>query len=217
VKDQYVGDVKDYFTYGLLRALSGPELPLVVCWMLTPPDGSRDGGKTAYLRDARYSRFDPALHDELRALVDRAGRNVSRIEQSGLLAAEYAPALEHVRRGPPALVFLDPDMGFEAASIRPGTARSGQYVYWADARELYGLGHSLLVFQHALRVRWSDLLPRLAARAGDEVGCAQVSAYVARPGVAFVLLAQRAHDFIATRAAAFAERWAPEVRAWTAS
>lgn len=49
VKHQYVGDVSDYRKYGLVRALSwGGANRVAVCWMLTPSDGSSDGGKLAY-------------------------------------------------------------------------------------------------------------------------------------------------------------------------
>ena len=44
MKDQYFGDINDYRKYGILRALqSKGQGTLLVAWMLTPDDGSRDG------------------------------------------------------------------------------------------------------------------------------------------------------------------------------
>ena len=99
MKDQYVGDVKGYFKYRLLRALDANDLPLVACWMLTEPDG----------------------------------RRVAAVEASSLLRAGYArtTAEAHALEGPPSLVFLDPDQGFEVRSVPRGTARSAEYWVWA--------------------------------------------------------------------------------------
>ena len=45
MKNQHFGDISDYRKYGLLRALqSSGDGRLLVAWMLTPDDGSRDGG-----------------------------------------------------------------------------------------------------------------------------------------------------------------------------
>lgn len=44
MKDQYAGDINDYRKYGLLRTITeSSDLSLAVCWMLTAPDGRRDG------------------------------------------------------------------------------------------------------------------------------------------------------------------------------
>lgn len=39
VKDQYVGDISDFFKYALLRRIQAAGGKLVVCWMLTESDG----------------------------------------------------------------------------------------------------------------------------------------------------------------------------------
>lgn len=209
MKDQYVGDVKDYFTYGLLRALSSPELPLIVRWMLTPPDGSRDGGKTNYLRHRRFRHFDPDLHDALESIVRSGERNVVRVAE--LLDARFD---EPVR---PSLVFFDPDLGFEVASVPPGSRRSPQYLYWQEAAPVYARGHSLLVFQHACRRRWNDVLGHVATQARAALGTVDMRAFVTRHGVAFVLLRQPDHELLNRRGDAFVRIWSPEVVLWTKS
>jgi hypothetical protein len=206
VKDQYVGDVKDYFKYGLLRALDANGLPLVVCWMLTAPDGSADGGRTNYLRDGRFRDVDPELHDALRVLVVAGNRRVVAIEASSLLHGRYAATIEELclLTLPPSLVFLDPYMGFEVGSAR---RRPDAYVYWDDVDALLAQGHSLLVFQHWQRRPWEATLAPIADRAGTDM-----QAVLVGNEVAFVLLAQ--HDGLARRLAAFVERCPSQVQLW---
>jgi hypothetical protein len=50
VKNQCFGDRNDYFKYDLLIFLAEQLVTkrLSVVWMLTPNDGSQDGGKVAY-------------------------------------------------------------------------------------------------------------------------------------------------------------------------
>jgi len=54
MKNQFVGDINDYYKYGLLRILSClGKKEIGVCWMLTPD-------RTEYLEDPRKWRdFDP--------------------------------------------------------------------------------------------------------------------------------------------------------------
>ncbi len=48
MKNQYFGDINDYRKYGLLRAIqSKGEARLLVAWMLTENDGSRDSRSCA--------------------------------------------------------------------------------------------------------------------------------------------------------------------------
>lgn len=216
MKDQYVGDVKDYFKYGLLRALNGNGLPLLVCWMLTPPDGRTHGSKTAYLHGRQFRHVDPELHDALDELVGSGDRRVAAIEASSLLRAGYVRTVAEARavEGPPSLVFLDPDQGFEVRSVRPGTARSAGYVYWSDAGALLDRGHSVLVFQHWQRRRWDAVLPRLAERAQGIRRGVDVRAVVFGAEVAFVLLGRLEHATLAGHATAFASRCPDRLRVW---
>ncbi|WP_103027685.1 hypothetical protein [Salinibacter altiplanensis] len=88
MKNQYFGDINDYYKYGLLRALLRPaSMDLLVGWMLTPDEGSTDGRKTSYLdRPDRYRSLDPELFDFLsRAVQNDQRRGVSAIEETGLL------------------------------------------------------------------------------------------------------------------------------------
>lgn len=134
MQDRYVGDIGDYFKYGLLRALS-PGRRLGVAWYAFPDeDHNADGKHISYLEDAaRWKGSDPALFDELKAIVDAKRRSINSIEQSGILGEAafhstlleceessfavreewrrrwFNSVLEHLKYSD--LVFIDPDNG----------------------------------------------------------------------------------------------------------
>jgi hypothetical protein len=127
VKDQYVGDVSDYFKYALLRRVQDAGAEVVVCWMLTDADRKSDGSKRTYLDDRSHFRpMDPEVFDVL-AAIDLEGRHsVMAIEASGILRGatcigeivpddpklryEYFWQVEEVATGGE-VVFVDPDNG----------------------------------------------------------------------------------------------------------
>jgi hypothetical protein len=75
MKHQYFGDINDYRKYGLLRILANSGSNRIgVCWMLTPDDGSRDGGdrKLTYLKKKnvdQWQKFDKALYQLIRETI----------------------------------------------------------------------------------------------------------------------------------------------------
>ena len=86
MKDQYFGDLNDYRKYGLLRMLADAgSFRIGVCWMLTPPDGRRDGSRLRYLEQPeRFRTHDPLLFDALHESVKaRQVRCVAEIERAG--------------------------------------------------------------------------------------------------------------------------------------
>jgi hypothetical protein len=101
MKNQYFGDINDYRKVGLLRTLqSAGDGRLLVAWMLTPDDGSRDGGFRSYLRDpATWMRFDPELFAGLADLLrPAAAPAVSLIETSTLRQQRWTGQIEPVRK-----------------------------------------------------------------------------------------------------------------------
>ncbi|MDP9193492.1 MAG: hypothetical protein M3P06_17505 [Acidobacteriota bacterium] len=173
MKNQYFGDINDYFKYGMLRAF-GRELSIAVIWMMTPDDGSRDGRKLEYLDHEGRRSHDPELFDWLRAWK-RAGtvRDVRLIEESGLLTncrffnevvpegvaarAEWFARAREFARGAD-LVFVDPDNGLPVKSVRPGTQKFPKFVAMEELQALYEDGHSLLIYQHTARTSRRDLI-----------------------------------------------------------
>ncbi len=223
MKNQYFGDINDYFKYALLRALSGRgELRTLVAWMLTPEDGGADGRKLGYLsQPARYRGLDPELFDFLKAAVERLPRGVASIEAVGLLPnSRFHSSLLtddiSARQGYFQLlaslyaeadwVFFDPDNGFEVSSCTYGSRNSSKFLYWAELAHAYRSGLSVLVYQHFPRERRNRFIPSLQQRLADETGAPEVTAVVT-PHVGFFLLPQEQHR------AAFGKRIGPLVDA----
>ena len=165
MKDQYVGDISDFEKYSVLRGLSeGGGFPLVVCWMLTKPDGSGHGARTGYLQDAPHFRhLDPHVFDRLKSVVDSGNRNTIEVETAGVLpGAKFVRDLLEDDKASrsrlfqglkletltPSLVFFDPDIGLAGKSIRKGNRHSSMYLYHDELADAFESGHSLVVYQH---------------------------------------------------------------------
>jgi hypothetical protein len=104
MKHQYFGDENDFHKYLLLRLLRRHGLTVSVIWMLTPYDGSSDGGKLGYLDRGFWRRRDPELFEWLsRWKGDGAAKDVGLIERSRLLDAKFfreiVPASPGARQG----------------------------------------------------------------------------------------------------------------------
>ncbi len=79
MKDQYTGDINDFWKYAILRTFERAwPGRLHVCWMLTPPVERSDGGQISYLSEPDlYRRIDPNLFDKLASLIGSARRTVA--------------------------------------------------------------------------------------------------------------------------------------------
>ncbi len=166
MKNQYFGDLYDYIKYGLLRQLSnGGQFSTAVCWMLTQNDNKGDGQRVNYLHQpVEWRIFDPLVFDCLRtALLERNERDISVMENSGLLAStkfysqiltdgagerrKYFHDFLEFSRGSE-LIFFDPDNGFEIKSVKYGRKGASRYLFFHEASQAFSQGHSLLVYQH---------------------------------------------------------------------
>ena len=86
MKDQYVGDISDYFKYAFLWRVHNAGGDTVVCWMLTDADGKSDGSKRNYLKQPGKFRGVDAELFELLTKIDREGaHSVAAVEASGAL------------------------------------------------------------------------------------------------------------------------------------
>jgi hypothetical protein len=211
MKNQYFGDVNDYRKYGLLRAWQAAgNGSLLVAWMLTPDDGSRDGGSRSYLKyPGTWRKYDPDLFDGLADLLRKAGPlGVSLIERSGLLrrASYYGPLVPDKReqRGKwredllrsaegVDLVFLDPDNGIEVPSRPVGRKGSSKYITWEEVERLWDAGCSLLVYQHFPREKRDPFAHRLVSELRHRTRARFVEAF-RTPRVLFLLAAQNRHE-----------------------
>ncbi len=230
MKDQYFGDVNDYRKYGLLRVLADVSgLRVGVCWLRTANDARSDGGKLAYLGEARMAAHDPELHACLaRLLAGEAPRSVALARHGRLVpgAVWYEPeltddpgqrerwfagALVALRDCP--LVFFDPDNGFEVRSVPPGRRGSCKYLRWSEAEAAWARGHSLLVYQHWPRRARLAYAAELATTARTRLPGAHVHAFHTAH-VLFLLAAQPEHaERFAGAPAAVHARWPRQVAA----
>lgn len=230
MKNQYFGDINDYRKYGLLRALlTGCVDSLLVTWMLTPDDGSRDGGLRSYLqKPARWRHYDPELFDGLYRLLQSAEvPAVSLLEGSVLLPrtfyySEVVPdarperevwlegLLDAVRNVD--LMFLDPDNGIEVPSKPVGRKGSSKYVTWQELQAIWEAGCSLLIYQHFRREPRDALAYRLMSELRDRTGASLVQAF-RTPHVLFLLAAQDVHaPRFRQMAPLLTERWNGQIK-----
>ena len=145
MKDQYVGDVNDYFKYALLRAWVDPGLSVAMGWMRTEADGSNDGALLGYRsRPDEFRGLDGELLDVLENIVDSGPRTVRSVAASGVLRAVVSHEaviedpiaarrrwFEQLRASAEGaeVVFLDPDNGLEVSSVPYGRRGSRRYVF----------------------------------------------------------------------------------------
>jgi len=229
MKNQYFGDINDYRKYGLLRALqSDGEGSLLVAWMLTPDDGSRDGGFRSYLEDsAKWEKYDPDLFAGLAGLLCTARQpSVSLIEGTNLLPrASYYSAVVPDGRGQREawradllraasrvdLVFFDPDNGIEVPSRPVGRKGSSKYVTWDEIEGLWGEGCSVLIYQHFRRESRQAFAERIVRELRSHTGARFVEAF-RTPHVLFLLAAQDRHvPWFEDALPRISERWSGQI------
>ena len=89
-------------------------------------------------------------------------------------------------------MFFDPDNGMEVPSTRYGRPDSSKFLYWCEARQLYELGYSLLIFQHHKRyLKHEDLISRLREESIANIG--NVPSFYRTTYATFLLIEQNAH------------------------
>ncbi|TCQ78690.1 hypothetical protein EDF68_10691 [Ochrobactrum sp. BH3] len=226
MKHQYVGDINDYRKYALLRALGADGAnSIAVCWMLTPDDGRTDGNKLSYLQQPDgFRHFDPELFDILaHAAVEPERRRLQAIEDSGAIPqatyfnellpdnlserqafmARCVAALGHTD-----LVFFDPDNGLEV-SLQKGRKNSSKYLYLDEAATFYGMGQSLLIYQHFPRIERKAFIAQRSEQLRASAPVCSIWAFTTAHVVFFLILHPRSPDRLRIAAEAVTHRWEP--------
>jgi hypothetical protein len=198
--------------------------------MLTPDDGSKDGGFRSYLEDRPdLATHDPELFVGLANLLrSTSQRSVSLIEKSGLLLrTRYHTAVvpdsrserdawrEDLLRAASGvdLVFLDPDNGIEVPSKPVGRKGSSKYVTWQEIRSLWEAGCSLLIYQHFRRENREAFTQRLVSELGRRTGARLTEAF-STPHVLFLLAAQDQHaQQFGKIVPLLSKRWSGQIKA----
>jgi hypothetical protein len=169
VKDQYAGDIGDYFKLALLRAVAQGER-VGVAWYRTPDDpasnnGKGDGRHTAYLQNPdRWRRFDETLFDKLKAVVDDGGRSIGSLE--AILTGDYIFYDATVEKGAAreawftglhtalagcSVVFADPDNGIAPTGYRATRAKAVKSITLDEIDLLRQSGRTVIVYHHQTR------------------------------------------------------------------
>lgn len=167
MQERYLGDSHDFLKYALLRRLSAQlGLRLGVNWYLTLPErvdrpGNNDGEKRHHLKGGDWRSTDPELFDAIRGFDDPAARALANVAAWGVLpantiyfdqevetthrAAWHRRALEALNGTD--LVFLDPDNGFEVASM--STRTKPKYALLDEAKAYLDADKALVCIQFA--------------------------------------------------------------------
>jgi len=166
LKDQYVGDISDYFKYAFLRRAQNAGAKLVISWMLTAPDGKSDGAKRDYLSNPeKFRPVDPEAFDALTAIESAGHHSIAAVEASGILRgvpcqndifpddnedrAQLMWRLEESTLSfQQATVFFDPDNGLEISSKKPGRKDSSKFLFVNEFAQMARAGRSVIVYQH---------------------------------------------------------------------
>ncbi len=221
MKNQYVGDLNDYYKLSLLRIVEEVGLKVFIVWMLTPNDDeSKDGRRVKYLENRnakKWRKYDSRIYGELEKVKDiilgkKGERSVRWLENNilnGILSArdfysEYVPDGQEKREewfrkllekldSKVNLVFLDPDNGLEVKSVPYGKKKSSKYVYFKELQEFWDRGKSLLIYQHYPRGKRKDFERRLVERIRDNFGNVEILLF-RTSYVAFVLVLNKCHE-----------------------
>jgi hypothetical protein len=207
VKNQYFADQNDYFKYDLLISLAKQLTvkKLSVVWMLTPDDGSHDGGKVTYSRGAS----DSGLYQFLQKSLHDGTRNVARIDDyfkgagHDLDYCSYGDSETFCQsdratyfKGIPkanlddAVIFLDPDNGLEVQS--KGKTNGDKYVKLNEVELIYnkmGKSSILVIYQHLPHVHRKFFLYSTYSKLIEKLKC-PMPVSISDNTIAFIILAK---------------------------
>jgi hypothetical protein len=228
MKNQYFGDINDYRKYGVLRILTGGQINTAACWMLTPNDGGRDGGRIGYLsQPEKWRQHDEDLFDHLKwCVLDRGVRHISEIENSDLLPwctflsdivpddgegrVAYFQQLMDLAQGCD-LVFFDPDNGVEVKSRPYGRKGSCKYLYWHEIGDLWNAGHSLLIYQHFPHVKRAPFIQAKAQQLMAKTGAPETISFRTSHVVFFLVPKAEHADYFNCRSEVVARSWCEQI------
>ena len=164
MNNQFFGDERDFYKYGLLRNFAAGGFKVGVCWLLTH-DRKKGGGKLEYLEKQDLRDKDEDLFDFLDCQVrQKQKRNVRLLKKKTLIQeGTYFPnpfsiakekrrkyfgkMIHRFERTPRDILFFDPDTG-----IRPRSKpkRENEYISYEElarcSKELERT--SLMIFQY---------------------------------------------------------------------
>ena len=193
-----IGDYAKYALLRALCSSSSSPIRLGVIWYLTEHvELNGDGRRRAHLSRQGWDDLDPDLLARMRKiegdLGDHSDLHLGLIEHSGILPADtvfFSEAMPDTggpsdlriarraawftrarqRAADCNLLFLDPDNGLEAPSVRPTSRFAGKYVTVAEVRKLVSTGAGVVLYQHCNRSPWRAQREQVEARLASGVG-----------------------------------------------
>lgn len=184
MKNKYVGDIGDYAKFGMLRGLMNGlhGFNLGVNWYLTLDDDKTDGLNISYLLRPLNMIEDPELHCALKKIICCDDRQVSELEQAGILAAEFYgigksekldfynnKELRKERRNAwhqralkklenCNIIFLDPDNGLVPEKGSCTSSNGDKYAAYPEVCDYFNAGSSIIIYNHKNRTKLKEYL-----------------------------------------------------------
>jgi hypothetical protein len=187
MRNNFIGDIGDYFKYGLLRKLCGDHLKLGMIWYhYTDEENNGHGKKIPYLDQEENAAYDPELFKELTEIVKiKKDRSIKAVQASRIFPPStcyydeplsfrafphhlsrrrhrrdwFINALKAVSSCD--VVFLDPDTGLEGTTRRPYEHDEGpKYVSYDEVEKLLEQEKSIIIYQHVRQIKPEQLLEK---------------------------------------------------------
>lgn len=162
MKNQYIGDVNDFFKYNILEIIEKTlNKKILVAWMLTESEGM----------DIKYSQFkelNESLYSKLQNIISSNKRNIESIEEiypnyiyhSKLLEKrnrnEYFNDLEE-KSTKADIIFFDPDNGISFNNKN----KENKHLYMDEIKRFWNKGKDLIIYQHFRRQKWNEYIKEL--------------------------------------------------------
>ncbi len=188
MQNTYAGDMGDFGKIALLREIQKQGLSIGVNWYLVEPVASVNKSAVHNHRDGKYlsTQFrecDETLSDVLTTIATSEERSVAAIEKAHLIpGARYfsepvtvACRTDWHRSAMEALsgvnvVFLDPDNGMLAESVKEHYAKSVKYAFYREVGDYIRRGQSVLIYNHRSRkpedIYFHDICKKLSISTG---------------------------------------------------
>lgn len=210
MQERYLGDSHDFIKYAFLRSLSqSTGMRIGLNWYLTQPEDvdhpdNNDGEKRHHLKGLEWQKWDIELLEKLRRFEDRGARRIERIAEWGVLPTDAMYFEEVVpvdgrsqwhERGKLALnnsdvVFIDPDNGYEVASM--AKRKAPKYSLYSEAADWYRAGKAVVGIQFARQCDPIKRAHEVRGKLHDAVGEADVLPVIrgrVAPNILFVTIA----------------------------
>ena len=162
MKDQYVGDINDFFKYSILEEIEKAlDKKILVVWMLTKSEGMDIDYK-------ELEKYNEPLYKKLRDIISSNKRSIKAIESIYDNYTYQSTFLEKIKRvdyfkeikdkaEKCNLIFFDPDIGISYGAEK----KDNEHLYWDEIKELWKTGKDLLIYQHFRRQNWNEYFSEL--------------------------------------------------------